>query len=504
MTLDVPMIALHGGLLAIVVSVLIMGSLRANPRLFLRHFPAKVRESQPPLSAGEKGAGRIVGLLMLLVFVGIPVWSATVFAARHDADLPNVFVHAFLVGMVANLVDWLLLDELWLGVGRPRWALPSGVVPADVLPFDHGRHFRAFLNGAVIFAVIALIAALAAPYLSGAASSGPRASVILAEDPAPKLSDYGFFSAANAGAAINEGVVPYDLVNALFSDHAAKHRYVYVPKGQSATYNDTTVFDFPVGSVLIKTFAFAPDMRDPALNERYIETRLLIRKQEGWVAYPYIWNAEQTEAVYSPVGGRQMIDTISPEGTALSIDYGVPNRNQCQECHGKDDELVPIGPSARNLNHVGPSGASQIADWTARGILTGAPPADQAGDLPTVPSAFGDAPLDQRARAWLDINCAHCHKIDGGASNSALYLGWNETDPAGWGVRKRPVAAGHAAGDNLFVIEPGHPEQSILVYRIESTKPGTLMPELGRTVVDQQGLELVRDWIAGMPEQPGR
>ncbi len=328
-------------------------------------------------------------------------------------------------------------------------------------------------------------------------SAGPHASVILADDPAPKLSDYGFFASPNAGAAISEGVRPYDLVNALFSDHAAKHRYVYVPKGQSATYDPDNVFDFPVGSVLIKTFAFGSDMRDPALNERWIETRLLIHKQAGWVAYPYIWNAEQTEATYAPVGGRRKIETISPGGDKLSIDYAIPNRNQCKECHQTGDKLIPIGPKARNLNHVGPAGVNQIADWTGRGILAGAPEAP-----PTVPAVYGDAPLEQRARAWLDINCAHCHKADGGASNSGLFLGWDETDPTGWGVHKRPTAAGRGSGDNLFVIEPGHPEQSILVYRLESTEPGVAMPELGRTVVDRDSAKLIRDWIAAMPAQP--
>jgi len=495
MTLDVGLIALHGGLLALAASAVIMGSLRANPRLFLRHFPAKVRESQPPLSAGEKRAGLLVGLLMLLVFVGIPVWSAAVFASRHDAGFLSLFVHAFLVGMTANLVDWLLLDELLLGFGKPRWALPSGVAPTDVLPFDHSRHFRAFINGTLIFAVIALIAALSAPFLAGGVgASGPHARVILAEDPAPKLSDYGFFATPIAGAAVSEGVLPYDLINPLFSDHAAKHRYVYVPKGKSATYDPENVFDFPVGSVLIKTFAFAPDMRDPALDQRWIETRLLIHKPEGWVAYPYIWNAEQSEATYAPVGGKQRIETISPDGQPLSIDYAIPNRNQCKECHLTGDELIPIGPKARNLNHVGPAGLNQLADWTARGILTGV-----AGAPPAMPAAYGDAPLEERARAWLDINCAHCHKADGSASNSGLFLAWNETDPTGWGVHKRPTAAGRGSGDNLFVIEPGHPEQSILLYRIESTEPGVLMPELGRTVVDGDSVKLIKDWIAEMP-----
>jgi uncharacterized repeat protein (TIGR03806 family) len=340
-----------------------------------------------------------------------------------------------------------------------------------------------------------LLAAFIALTLAAcSAEPGPHARVILAADPAPKLSDYGFFATTNAGAAPSEGVRPYDLVNALFSDHAAKHRYVYVPTGQSAKYEPDSVFDFPVGSVLIKTFAFAPDMRDPALDERWIETRLLIHKPEGWVAYPYIWNAEQTEAVYSPVGGRQKIETISPEGQPLSINYAVPNRNQCKECHRVGDALMPIGPKARNLNHVGPAGVSQLADWTERRILTGAP-----ATPPAVPAAYGDGPLDERARAWLDVNCAHCHRAGGSASNSGLFLDWNEKDLMGWGVHKRPTAAGHAAGDNFFVIEPGHPEQSILVYRIASAEPGVLMPEIGRTVVDEKGLALIREWVSALP-----
>jgi uncharacterized repeat protein (TIGR03806 family) len=331
------------------------------------------------------------------------------------------------------------------------------------------------------------------------AQAGPHDKVILAAGAAPKLSDYGFFKDVSARQPV-EGVTPYDLVNALFSDHATKHRLVYVPKGQAARYDPDKVFDFPVGAVLIKTFAFAPDQREPGDGERYVETRVLIHKASGWVAYPYVWNAAQTEALYTPEGGRQSIATISPGGEALQLAYAVPNQNQCKACHQSGHELQPIGPKARNLNHPGPTvagkvGPNQIAEWTARGILAGAPPSDTAASVPAV---FGDGPLDQRARAWLDINCAHCHKADGGASNSGLYLGWTQTDPAGWGVRKRPVAAGRGAGEDYFVIEPGHPEQSILLHRLESTEPGVLMPELGRTVRDERAIKLVSDWIAAM------
>ena len=331
-----------------------------------------------------------------------------------------------------------------------------------------------------------LIAACSAPV-------GVQDSVVLAADPAPKLSDYGLFKDVSA-RELADGVVPYDLVNPLFSDHAAKHRAVYVPKGKTAAYTETAVFDFPVGSVLIKTFAFAPDMREPAKDERYVETRLLIRKADGWVAYPYVWNAAGTEAVYSPVGDKQVIETISPDGEALTINYAVPNRNQCKECHSLGDDFVPIGPTARNLNHVGPQGVAQLADWETRGILTGLP-----ANAPAAPPIDGDAPIEDRARAWLDINCAHCHRAKGGASNSGLFLAWNETNPTGWGVHKRPTAAGRGSGDDLFVIEPGHPDKSILLHRMESIEPGVAMPELGRSLVDPKGVALIRSWIASMP-----
>jgi uncharacterized repeat protein (TIGR03806 family) len=342
------------------------------------------------------------------------------------------------------------------------------------------------------FAVVIFVVLLAS---CGQKTAAPNDKLILAADPASKLSDYHLFNNA-AATAPAAGVRPYDLVNPLFSDHASKYRYVYVPKGKAATYEPEKAFDFPVGSVLVKTFAFAPDMRTPKVGEHFVETRLLIRKSDGWVAYPYIWNEQQTEAVYSPIGGRKQIDTIDETGAKLSINYSVPNKNQCKECHQSGGVFQPIGPKARNLNHVGPAGVNQLADWSAKGILAGAPAPDAA---PKVPLAFdASADIGLRARAYLDINCAHCHKADGGASNSGLFLGWNETSPRGWGVHKRPTAAGKATGANFYVIEPGHPDQSIMVSRMEATEPGMRMPELSRSTVDAKGVALIREWISGL------
>ena len=136
-----------------------MGALRYNPRLFLRHFPSAVRAAQAPLSPRETAVGRILGVGLILLFVGVPVWSAAAAAARYELTRLDVAVHAFLVGMMANMVDWLVLDELWLGIGRPRWALPPGVVPEDV-PWSHWQHFRGFLIGTLLLLLVGIGAAL--------------------------------------------------------------------------------------------------------------------------------------------------------------------------------------------------------------------------------------------------------------------------------------------------------------------------------------------------------
>lgn len=334
----------------------------------------------------------------------------------------------------------------------------------------------------------ALFCMAAACGAGGKGAGGPDMEVVLAEAPAPLLSDYGLFSDM-ASAAPADGVLPYDLINPLFSDHAAKHRFLYMPAGEPAGFSAEDVFSFPVGTVLVKTFAFAPDMRAPEEGQWRVETRLLIHKGDGWVAYPYIWNEAQTEAVYAPAGKRFDIETISPAGDALALRYGVPNQNQCKTCHQAGDDIAPIGLKARHLAHEG-----QLEMWESRGLLAGMF-AEVSGEA----FAFDpSAPLDARARAWLDINCAHCHKADGSASNSGLWLSATEESGARIGVGKHPVAAGRGSGGLAQVIVPGDPDASILVHRMASTEPGVAMPELGRSVSDPESLALIREWIAAM------
>ncbi|KCZ50966.1 hypothetical protein HY29_06340 [Hyphomonas beringensis] len=324
-------------------------------------------------------------------------------------------------------------------------------------------------------------------------SEGPDLEVILDGSAAPKLSDYGLFTDLGA-AKPAAGVVPYDLINPLFSDHALKTRYVFVPEGQKAKYSQTDALDFPVGTVLVKTFSFAPDLRAPDTDRYKVETRLLIHKENGWAAFPYVWNEAGTDAVYAPAGKMVDISFTDPGGDPLTIRYAVPNKNQCKTCHQSGDAVLPIGPKARNLNHDGPAGLNQLIDWQTRGILDGIP-----AHPPAVPDAWDvSLPVEGRARAYLDINCAHCHKADGSASNSGLFLDWNEKTPVTYGVGKHPTAAGRGSGGRRIVIDPGHPETSILTFRMASDEAGIAMPELGRSVVDERGLAVVNEWIASL------
>ncbi len=345
------------------------------------------------------------------------------------------------------------------------------------------------------------LALLALTLIASATAQSPQPvnnAAIMAQNPPRTLSAYRFFRDARAREP-NARVTPYDLNTALYSDGALKFRYVYIPEGQQARYSADDVFDFPVGTVLIKTFAFAEDMRRPSENVRLLETRLLIRREGGWIALPYVWNDAQTEARLSVIGADIPVSFTNEDDETIALDWHVPNVNECRGCHARAGDIVPIGPNARNLTRdiVYPEQgtSSQLAEWRRHGLLGELP----ASAVMPVPDAYDtSAPLEQRARAYLDVNCAHCHNPQGPAHTSGLDLRWSQSDPALWGVYKRPVAAGRGSAGFEFSIEPGHPERSILVHRMDSTDPGVMMPELGRTLVDERAVQLMRDWIAGM------
>lgn len=311
-------------------------------------------------------------------------------------------------------------------------------------------------------------AALWLSLVSASAPPGVNQDLILSEALPTKLSSFRFFT----GVQPNARVQPYHLTTALFSDYADKDRYIFVPLGKSARFDADGKVVFPVGAAIIKTFSFAG---------RKIETRVLLHRAKGWVALPYVWQGD--DAALKRAGAR--VD-VTVRGQTIS--YAVPNVNQCKECHAAGDALVPIGPKAANID------AGQLDLWRNVGLLQGAVAVKAMPRWDDV-----RAPLNDRARAYLDVNCGHCHNRQGSASNSGLFLSWMQGDPTALGIGKRPVAAGRGSGGYDFAIAPGHPEQSILIHRMQSVEPGVAMPEVGRAMVHDEGVALVKAWIATMP-----
>jgi uncharacterized repeat protein (TIGR03806 family) len=315
-----------------------------------------------------------------------------------------------------------------------------------------------------------------------------------------ELSQYALFAGDPAAQQPAPGVIPYDINSALFSDYAEKFRFIKLPAGSSAAYRSDGVFDFPVGTVIAKTFAYPHDARDPSQGRRLIETRILKHESDGWVGLPYVWNEAQSEATLDVAGDTVNVSWIHTDGSPRTNNYIIPNSNQCKGCHKAGEKILPIGPKARHLNRdfVYETGKeNQLAHWSRSGALVGAPAPERASRL-----AVWDDPktgsLDARARAWLEINCAHCHSPEGPARNSGLDLVASQQNPTSFGILKPPVAAGIGSGGLPYDIVPGNPDQSILAFRIASTHPGIMMPELGKRMVHTEGVALVREWIASM------
>ena len=318
-------------------------------------------------------------------------------------------------------------------------------------------------------------------------------------DPYDLLSDYNFFQGNLADLNPAEGVLPYDLNTPLFSDYAEKARFVWMPEGASAKYTTDHVLDFPEGAVLIKNFFYYQDERQPELGRQLIETRLLINRGEEWDAYDYVWNDKQTEAVYDVVGDIKEITWIDKNGEQKKVDYIIPNKNQCKGCHAYKNIQRPIGPKARNLNKTfayedGPM--NQLMKWQDQGYLSGL---DQLNNVPKVANWMDTSTeLHERAMAYLDINCGHCHNPDGAGNTSGLTLLADSEPGTKLGIYKATVSAGAGTGGHTYSIVPGNPEESIMIYRMRSDNPGAMMPELGRRLLHQEGVDLIAEWIAAM------
>jgi uncharacterized repeat protein (TIGR03806 family) len=367
------------------------------------------------------------------------------------------------------------------------------------------RRARATDGGA---SAAARTVALGAALLLGVVAPGcPTEEPAPPDDASPwptTLSAWGLFEGGAASQTPAAGVVPFRPHSILFSDYAAKYRFVRLPDGPRVTYSDEGVWDFPVGTVLVKTFAYPLDERHPEDGERLIETRLLWRREGGWEAMVYLWNDAQTDATRLVAGRSVPVAWVDARGASRETTYVVPNLNQCRSCHAGTGRLHPLGTRTRQLDfeirYPDGSTRNQVEHWAALGMFDRAPPpaGSRAALLPDPLDATSGADVDARARSYLEANCAHCHREGGAASSSGLHLGWEITDPRRLGVCKTPAAAGRGACGLAYDVVPGAPERSILICRVSSLDPAIKMPEIPTTLVHDEGVALLHAWIEAM------
>lgn len=343
--------------------------------------------------------------------------------------------------------------------------------------------------------------------------------------PAPRdLAAWDLLSVRSANDArhliLAADTVAYELSTPLFSDYARKLRTIRIPEGEAVDYREGGPLAFPVGTVISKTFYY-PEREDGLLqltdggmsdfdgrrldlsSVRLIETRLLVHRPDGWEALPYVWDEAQDRATLQIQGDVQRLTGRTAAGGQQDFPYVVPTRNDCAGCHVTDESrgtLQPIGPAPRHLNRsTAHDPGGQLQAWASAGLLQGLPDRPDAIPSAAVWHDNDSSDREAQARAWLDINCGHCHRPGGPADNSGLFLHAAETSPVRLGRCKPPVAAGRGTGGNRFSIEPGAPEDSILLHRITSSEPDSMMPELGRSLVQTEAVRLIREWIRAMP-----
>lgn len=310
--------------------------------------------------------------------------------------------------------------------------------------------------------------------------------------PYNNLSDYNFFSGDLADHNSVYGVIPYETISPLFTDYAHKKRFIWMPNDSAANYvSDTEVLDFPVGTILIKTFYY--DNVLPENNTRIIETRLMIKKQTEWVFADYVWNSEQTEAVFDQDGSYTFIEWTQ-DGQTLSTNYRIPSETECNICHKKNEIPIPIGTKPQNLNKIfaySDGSKNQLEKLIEFGYLNSGVPSE----ITTVVDWQDTSqPLGLRVRSYVDINCAHCHSDNAHCDYMSMRFAFSEsTSEDNLGVCIEPQENVDSALSHI--VRPGNISRSALHFRINSTEESVRMPMLGRTIVHQEALSLIEEWI---------
>ena len=314
--------------------------------------------------------------------------------------------------------------------------------------------------------------------------------------PAEKISDYCFFKEVKDFSKPNPGVIPYQRINSMFNDYSLRDNFFYIPGDKSFDVDSNNLLNLPIGSCLINIVYYFKDERNGAHGKQLIETQLLARKQSGWEARDYIWNEDQTDALWSVTGDIKLITWRTKDGMERQVNFVIPSKNECKSCHWRAEHISPIGINIANLNLDVACIAgkkNQLEQWVEVGLLKNF----TISNAPKYPNwRDTTVAIELRVRSYLDANCAHCHNPNGPAYVSGLFLNHDNYNMAAYGICKSPPSAGKGSCNLKYDIVPGKPGESIIVCRMAATELGIKMPQLGRTIIDNDGVSLIIKWIA--------
>jgi uncharacterized repeat protein (TIGR03806 family) len=312
----------------------------------------------------------------------------------------------------------------------------------------------------------------------------------------PLLSQTGAFR-DTAHQIASEGLVPYDLVVAFWSDGAVKSRWMALPEGK-IDFSAGGEWHFPAGTVFVKTFSLPTNASDPR-EMRRLETRLLVRDASGGVyGVVYKWRADGSDADLLTSSETEEIPIKSANGEIHRQTWYYPSRQDCLTCHTERAGGV-LGVKTRQLNHdfKYPTGVidNELRAWNHTGLLEPDLKNLNLRELPTL-AAAGDSSrsVEDRARSYLDANCSHCHQPGGTVANFDARYG---TPLAQQGLIDGPVLIDQGL-DRPRVISPHDIWRSVLYMRA-NTVSDIRMPPLARETIDVKGMHLLDEWISGMP-----
>ncbi len=288
------------------------------------------------------------------------------------------------------------------------------------------------------------------------------------------LSAYQVYQGSPSKLAPTATFEVLELSAPLFTDYAYKQRLLRLPEGAFLTRSADGTFDFPDGTVLVKTFFYWVDERDTSLGKRLVETRLEIKEDSEWNLGTYVWNEAQTDASLKLDGGDLTLTWVDLMGRARTNQYHVPTKNECIACHQSSGSLSPIGPTLRNLNRLVVRGGLEVnqlshlqsKEWLESFPLSAVPQIVDYQDT--------NAPLSSRARSYLAMNCAHCHQPNA----------WDVPAQQGFDFRY------HIPLEFTGILEGKD--------QIERNVTNGEMPFLGTTLQDEQGIALLTAYLNGL------